>query len=96
MSDNDIKEGLTRGFSRILSFLITAAIGGFLGLSITKQTIAAALFAIAGGFIGDLIFKAWWRGMKSSSVARGFKAFIFTLFTIAIMVGIALVALGRV
>lgn len=94
--DNSISKGFFYGASRIFSFFITATIGGFLGLSITKHTITAVLFAIFGGLVGNYIFVAWWKGMKSTSVGRTFKALIFTLFTILIMVGIIFVALGKI
>jgi len=94
-NDDSIKKGFFYGVSRFFSFFITAAIGGFLGLSITKETIPAALFAIFGGFIGNFIFGAWWKGMKGSSVSRVFKALIFTLFTITLFAGIIFVALGK-
>ena len=96
MSDNNsIRKGFFYGIANVFSFLIMATISGILGLSITEETIPAALFAIFGGFIGSKIFKTWWKKMKSSSISGVFKALIFTLFTIALLVGIVFIALGR-
>jgi len=74
--DEDIKGGFFLAIIRIVSFVITAAIGGVAGLSITGETIPAALFAIGGGFIGNSIVMAWWRTIKGPSVGSVLKAFM--------------------
>lgn len=93
---NDIKGGFFKGFARMISFMITAAIGGGIGLSIEEETFFAALFAIGGGFIGSWIFEAWWNTMQSSSIGAVLKTFIFTLFTITLMIGIGFIVLGQI
>jgi hypothetical protein len=94
-NDDSIRKGFFYGISRIFSFLLTAAIGGILGLSITEETIPTALFAIFGGFIGSFIFNAWWKGMSGSTIAKTFKALIFTLFTIGLLIGMVFIALEK-
>ncbi len=93
--DNDVKEGFGKGVANVFSFIICAAISGFAGLSLVEEPIMTIIFAIIGGFIGTIIFKLWWNGMKNSS-SPAFKAFIFTIFTLIIMAGIVFIALGKV
>ena len=91
MSTNkNIKKSFLEEFTRIFSFIICAAINVVLGLSITTEEIIFIVFcAIAGGFIGTIIFIFWREILKDySSKYPILKAFVFTIFMFVVLTGI--------